>query len=61
MNLNRNQISHIQQAAWKLEEAISLMKKAGFPSGDMTIKKMKAGLDELNYELNNYTLVPSAQ
>ena len=58
MNLNRNQISHMQQAAWKLEEAINLLKKCGFPAGDMTMKKMKAGLDELNYKLNNYTLIP---
>jgi len=56
MNLNHNQISHIQQAAWKLEEAIALMKKAGFSNGDMSVRKMQAALDEINYELNNYEL-----
>ncbi len=56
MKLNRNQVSHLQQAAWKLQEAIVLMKKAGFNAGDMSVKKMQAALDEINYELNNYEL-----
>ena len=58
MNLNRNQVSHMQQAAWKLEEAINLMKKCGFPNGDTAMKKMKSSLDEINFELKNYTLTP---
>ena len=58
MKLNRNQASHLQQAAWKLEEAIALMKKCGFPNGDTTMKKMKSSLDEINFELKNYTLTP---
>ena len=56
MKLNRNQVSHLQQAAWKLQEAITLMKKAGFNGGDMSVKKMQAALDEINYDLNNYEL-----
>lgn len=56
MKLNRNQISHMQQSAWKLEEAIALLKKAGFSNGDMSVRKMQAALDEINYELNNYEL-----
>ena len=54
MKLNRNQASHLQQAAWKLQEAITLMKKAGFSAGDMSVRKMQSALDEINYGLNNY-------
>lgn len=56
MTLNPNQISKLQQTAWKLEEAIALMKKAGFSHGDMTVKKIQSALDEINYDLNHYEL-----
>ena len=56
MKLNHNQISKLQQTAWKLEEAIALLSKAGFSRGDMTVKKIQSALDEINYDLNNYEL-----
>ncbi len=59
MKLNRNQISNIQQTVWKLEESVRLLKAAGFNKSDMTVKKIQGALDELNYELLNYELIPA--
>lgn len=56
MKLNRNQVSKLQQAAWNLEATLNLLREAGFDSQDMTYKKIRNGLDEINAELDAYEL-----
>lgn len=56
MKLNRNQVSKLQQAAWNLEATLNLLREAGFGYGDMTYKKISAGLEEIYAELDSYEL-----
>ena len=57
MKLTKVKVSKIQQSVWNLEATLILLNDAGFDHNDMTYRKVKTALDELDYELENYELV----
>ena len=57
LDLKKYQVSNLYMARQHLKSSLELLSTVFVEKNDMTLRKIQAALDEVDYELDSYNLV----